>query len=109
MPTVYKIEILNHLVDAYEQAQIKLHSADKWLASCKMVECDAWREKDTRDDPQNAGAITNADRVAADRRVREKMERRHDAESERNVAHEREQQAMRMLCDAVLLAAVGVK
>ncbi len=101
MPTIYKVEILNHLVDEYEEAQRKLMGAERWLTACVSSERKAWDEYER---------VTNAGERPGARLhglIRETHGARYSAEAERNVAREREQHAMRTLCDAVLLAAKG--
>lgn len=100
MPTVYKVEILNHLVDGYESAQNSVREAERWLAVRLQSEREAWDEALDTTAPNRAITI-------AHRHAMEATQERYAAEHERDVAQLNEQRAMRVLSDAVLLAAKG--
>jgi hypothetical protein len=105
MPTVYTIRIVNHAVDQYEEAQQKVASAEKWLRSCAEDSKRAWDAKEHADLHDVVKPDPRARNI--DRRIHETTVRRHEAESELNIAREREQQAMRILCDIALATARG--
>lgn len=105
MPTVYSVTILNHLVDSYEEAQRKVIGAERWLDEGRKAERLAWANLERLDVGLGGTGEKIPQRVHA--KIRETMSARSHAESDLNILKEREQQAMRTLCDAVLLAAKG--
>lgn len=107
MPTVYRVEILNHLVDSYEDAQEKLRSAEKWLVVCASNERAVWDRYESRLDANSPSTLVRNEHDQMRRKMVEATRNRNLAESDRDAAKISEQRAMRTLCDAVLLAAKG--
>jgi hypothetical protein len=107
MPTVYRVEILNHDVDRYETAEEKLRTSKKRLTRCVEDERVAWDQWDNFVDKYSPSTLTQNDRAHARRRATEATREKYAAEHERDLAQIEEQRAMRALCDAVLLATKG--